>query len=105
MLTACTDCYTNASDCFTVYQSRMQLGLVSREGWSVVDDSATALWVDDPVWPWRRERSDQTLDWYVFAHGTGYRQALRDFTQLAGPVPIKPFRAHGVWQVCFGEYR
>ena len=95
------DCYVNASGCFDVFRARMQLGLVSREGWSVVDDSRTALWDGDAAWPWRRARhpapAPATLDLYVFGHGRDYRRALGDFVKLAGPVPIKPWRAHGVW--------
>lgn len=92
------DCYVNASGCYDVFRARMQLGLVSREGWSVVDDTQTALWDGDAVWPWRRERAaPATLDLYVFGHGHDYRRALGDFVKLAGPVPIKPWKAHGVW--------
>ena len=30
-------------------------------------------------------------------HGHDYRGALGDFVALAGPTPLKPWRAHGVW--------
>lgn len=36
-------------------------------------------------------------DLYVFAHGLDFMGALGDFVALAGPVPLKPWRAHGVW--------
>lgn len=58
-----TDCYCGGLCCYGVLQSRMQKGLLSREGFSVVDDSGTALWDDaDPPgpgsdsWRWRKPR-------------------------------------------------
>jgi alpha-glucosidase (family GH31 glycosyl hydrolase) len=77
--------------------SRLQLGLVSRSGWVVVDDSETALWDGDEAWPWRVPRNASGLDYYLFAHGLNFTGALQDFVHLAGPVPLKPWRAHGVW--------
>lgn len=51
-----TDCYCGADCCYGVLQSRMQKGLLSRDGFSVVDDSATALWDGDQQWNWRAPR-------------------------------------------------
>ena len=49
-----TDCYCGADCCYAILNSRMQFGLVSRSGWSVVDDTATELWDDATEWRWRR---------------------------------------------------
>ncbi len=51
-----TDCYCGADCCYGVLQSRMQKGLLSRDGFSIVDDSATALWDGDKQWNWRVPR-------------------------------------------------
>lgn len=51
-----TDCYCGADCCYGVLQSRMQKGLLSRDGFSIVDDSATALWDGDKQWNWRAPR-------------------------------------------------
>ena len=80
------------------YNSRMQLGLLSRTGWTVVNDSGTALFDGSSDWLWRIERmADSGLDLYLFASGNNYISALGNFTALSGPIPLKPWRAHGVW--------
>ena len=43
--------------CYGVLQSRMQKGLLSRDGFSVVDDTDTALWDGDKSWDWRKPRA------------------------------------------------
>jgi hypothetical protein len=90
-----TDC------CYGTLQSRMQMGLASRGGFAVVNDTKTALWDDsnDGGWLWRRPRTvvANTADLYLFLHGHDYRGAVGDFVSLAGRTPLKPWRAHGVW--------
>ena len=91
------DCYVSAQTCVGVYHARMQMGLVSTDGVTVVDDSGTALLDDDADWRWRIERNSTARDLYVFAFGHDYVGALADFVALSGPVPLKPWRTHGVW--------
>lgn len=85
-----TDCYCGSACCYPVLQSRMQLGLVSRAGWAVVNDSGTALWDDSNDWRWRSPRGSQGLrqDLYLFLHGADYRAAL----QASSPPPPTPHR-------------
>lgn len=95
-----TDCYVGADGCYGVLQSRMQKGLLSRDGFSVVDDSGTALWDGATTgWEWRKQRALPVggKDLYFFLHGHDYRGALQDFVSIAGPTPLKPWRTHGVW--------
>lgn len=97
------DCYESAPVCYEIYHARMQMGLASRDGVAIVDDSATALLDGDPDWQWRVERgappaAGGARDLYVFAFAHDYAAALGDFVALAGPIPLKPWRAHGVWQ-------
>ena len=78
----------------------MQQGLVSRDGWSVVDDSLTPVFTSanfsfvqgqKSPWPWfvRRSAADRQ-DWYFFGYGHDYRSALVDFRSISGPVPLPP---------------
>ncbi|MEJ2187349.1 MAG: alpha-glucosidase, partial [Gemmatimonadota bacterium] len=65
-------------------------GLVSRAGWTVVDDSRRPLF-DDSDPPWVLPRPDTTrIDWYFFGYGHDYAGALRDFTRVAGRIPMPP---------------
>ena len=79
------DCYVMAEACIGVYQGRMQKGLFSREGWAVVDDSATALWDGDPSWEWRTERVEASgRDLYFLGFGHDYRGGMQEFTAISG---------------------
>jgi len=79
-------------------------GLVSRDGWVVVDDSKTLLFGDgDPAWPAVRKEPD-ALDWYFFGHGHDYAGALRDFTKVAGEIPLPPRYVFGAWWSRYWHY-
>jgi alpha-glucosidase (family GH31 glycosyl hydrolase) len=85
----------------------MDPGLVSRDGWVVVDDSARPLFDGDDfrfdkgdksTWPWVMERpKGDRLDWYFFGYGHDYEAALHDFTLVAGRIPLPPRFAFGAW--------
>eukprot|EP00662_Eupelagonemidae_sp_cell21_P028239 gene28239-53081_t len=54
-----TDCYVGWERCIGVYEGKMQPGVVSREGWAVIDDTAAPLLDGDTEWPpygWRVPR-------------------------------------------------
>ncbi len=69
-------------------------GLLSQSGYSVLNDSTSALIKDG----WLADRSDSNYqDWYFFAYGRDYAQALSDFVQLCGRIPMLPRWAFGVW--------
>ncbi len=77
-------------------------GILTREGWYVLDDSATALLVDDGAdFRVRPERKGDYRDWYAFAYGHDYRRALSDLRTLTGSAPLLPRNAFGVW---FSKY-
>jgi alpha-glucosidase (family GH31 glycosyl hydrolase) len=69
-------------------------GLVSRSGYSVLNDSTTAL-VKDGCLTQRTDPNGQ--EWYFFGYGTDYAQALQDFVQLCDRSPMLPRWAFGVW--------
>jgi alpha-glucosidase len=79
-------------------------GLVSRNGWVLVDDTKTLLF-DESDWPWAIERpAGNRQDWYLFAYGHDYRKALGDYTRVAGKIPLPPRFAFGVWWSRYWAY-
>ena len=82
----------------------LEPGLVSRNGWVLVDDTNSLLF-DDSDWPWAMERPvGKRQDWYLFAYGHDYRKALGDFTRVAGRIPLPPRFAFGVWWSRYWAY-
>ena len=87
--------------------SPMETGLLSRGGWTVVDDSQRHLFV--PVenhWKnWVECRPDgDRLDLYLFAYGHEYTKALKDYTRVAGDIPLPPKYVFGYWWSRYWQY-
>ena len=79
-------------------------GLLSRDGWTVVDDSRRPL-LDHSAWPWVKARKDTNgQDLYFFGYGHGYRKELYDFTRVAGKIPMPPHFAFGTWWSRYWAY-
>jgi hypothetical protein len=74
-------------------------GLLYQDGWSLVDDSASALY--RPAQGTVTPRPAAGQDGYVFAYGQNYRRGLRDLSTLTGPTKLLPRWAYGVW---YSEY-
>ena len=84
--------------------TRLGPGLLSRDGWTVVDDSERPLFDDSP-WPWVMPRpAGDRQDLYFFGYGHAYRQALHDFTLTAGKIPMPPRFAFGTWWSRYWSY-
>jgi alpha-glucosidase len=89
-------------------------GLVSRDGWTVVDDSTRPLFDSDDftfargdksIWPWVISRPPgDRQDWYFFGYGHEYKQALHDFVTVAGRIPLPPRFAFGAWWSRYWAY-
>ena len=80
-------------------------GIVSRSGWALVDDSERPLLAEDGGWDWIKARPSGTRqDWYFFGHGHDYRQALRDYTSVAGKIPMPPRFVFGFWWSRYWPY-
>jgi hypothetical protein len=77
-------------------------GILSRDGWYLLDDTISPLLTDGGRWyaP-RPEHSGAYQDGYLFAYGHDYEAGLRDFRELAGPAPLLPRQAFGNW---FSQY-
>ena len=69
-------------------------GLMSMDGFAVLDDSAT-MGMDESgnLTP----ADGAGIDIYLFAYGHDFKGALRDFYHLSGPVPPVPRYALGNW--------
>ena len=76
-------------------------GLLYRDGWSLLDDTASALY--DPSTRAVRQRPAQKpyQDTYLFGYGQDYKHGLTDLATLTGPSGLLPRWAYGVW---FSEY-
>ena len=89
-------------------------GLISRDGWVVVDDSSRPLFDstdfrfaqgENSPWPWVMQRpAGERQDWYFFGYGHDYKQALSDFTKVAGKIPLPPRFAFGTWWSRYWAY-
>jgi len=82
-------------------------GVLSRNGFAVIDDSRTLLLDADG---WVRPRTGSALDLYFFGYGRDYPAALRALYALSGPQPLLPRWALGNWwsryhRYSAGEYR
>lgn len=83
---------------------KLEQGLISRSGWSLIEDSHTPLF-DGSEWDWVMQRpGDERQDWYFFGYGHDYKKALFDFTQVAGRIPIPPKFAFGYWWSRYWTY-
>jgi alpha-glucosidase (family GH31 glycosyl hydrolase) len=71
-------------------------GLLSTDGWYLLDDTHTALWTPG-AWPRPRPRhAGATQDGYFFGYGHDYRLGLHELAQLTGPAPLPPRWMFGV---------
>lgn len=75
-------------------------GILSRDGWVIVDESERhVLEKNDSDWgEWIAERPEgDRQDLYIFAYGHDYKAALKDFTKVAGNIPLPPKYTLGYW--------
>jgi len=83
---------------------KLEEGIISRDGWYVIDDSHNFLF-DNSDWPWVMPQTDtHRQDLYFFGYGLDYKAALYDFTQLSGKIPIPPKYAFGYWWSRYWSY-
>lgn len=96
----------------------LENGLLSRDGWTLIDDSEGLLFDGDvndltsKELPWVKERESngeasdnaKSQDWYFMAYGHDYKQALRDYTLFAGRIPLPPRFVFGYWWSRYWSY-
>jgi alpha-glucosidase (family GH31 glycosyl hydrolase) len=92
--------------------TKLEDGLVSLAGWSVVDDSNTLVF-DENGWlvPRKKTRARKdpktapsSQDLYFFGYGQDIPALLRDFTHIAGEIPMIPRYILGNWWSRFWAY-
>ncbi|MEA4975002.1 MAG: glycoside hydrolase family 31 protein [Paludibacter sp.] len=88
------------------HEDKLEEGIISRNGWALVDDSKSPVLVDDTQWThWVKENTRKDVyDWYFFGYGHDYKQALFDFTHIAGKIPMPPKFAFGYWWSRYWQY-
>ncbi|MBS1815047.1 MAG: DUF5110 domain-containing protein [Acidobacteria bacterium] len=93
---------------------KLEQGLISRDGWALVDDTERPLFDSDDfsfakgeasAQPWVMQRpAGDRQDWYFFGYGHDYRKALSDYVKVAGRIPLPPRFAFGIWWSRYWAY-
>ncbi len=79
-------------------------GILSRDGWFFIDDTERPLF-DNSDYPWVMVRpAKQKQDCYFFGYGYNYKQALKDFTDVAGKISLPPKFVFGYWYSRYWPY-
>ena len=93
----------------------LEKGLLSRDGWAILDESPSAVRGDgshpfpfegevDGI-PWIGLPSDASaIDWYFFGYGHQYKDALGDYVRIAGRQPLPPKYMFGYWYSKYQAY-
>ena len=85
----------------------MEQGILSRAGWSLIDDSQRHVLPPDgsewEEWVEARPEGDRQ-DLYLFAYGHDYKQALADYALVAGRAPMPPKYTLGYWWSRYWQY-
>ncbi|WP_084703773.1 TIM-barrel domain-containing protein [Phaeacidiphilus oryzae] len=78
-------------------------GLLYQDGWSLLDDSGSAVFDDATKQVTQRgdHHGKPYQDGYLFAYGHDYQRALSELATLTGPSELLPRWAYGVW---YSEY-
>ena len=96
-------------------RQELENGLLSRAGWSIIDESPSTKrgdgsttfafdksydgieWVAQPV-------DKGAVDWYFLGYGHRYKKALGDFVKIAGRQPMPPLYVLGYWYSKYQRY-
>ncbi len=76
-------------------------GVISREGFAVLDDSASLTLTEEG---WVAPRKKGVQDIYFWGYGVDYLECLKDFYYLCGKTPMLPRFALGNWWSRYYEY-
>ena len=76
-------------------------GILTREGWYLLDDSRSPLFSGD--WIQERPKNGGT-DWYLFGYGDDYKSAFQTFTAVSGNVPLPRKYVLGIWYSRYWPY-
>ena len=96
-------------------RAALENGLISRAGWSVIDESpktkrgdgSTTFAFDKQVngisW-WAEPVDKDAIDWYFLGYGHEYKKAINDFTKIGGKIPMPPLYMFGYWYSRYKRY-
>lgn len=79
----------------------LEHGIISRNGFSVLDDSKSLLLREDG---WVEPRQEECIDIYFFGYGHQYEKCLKDFYFLTGNTPLLPRFTLGNWWSRYHKY-
>ncbi|MBD3408645.1 MAG: DUF5110 domain-containing protein, partial [Ignavibacteriales bacterium] len=82
--------------------AELEPGILSKDGWTVVNDSARPLFTND--FSGFLPRENVATDLYFFGYGRDYKRALAEFAAVSGRVPIPPRYAFGLWYSRYWAY-
>ena len=93
----------------------LEKGLLSRAGWSIVDESPATLRGDgsssyafepkgDGITWWANPVDKTAIDWYFLGYGHEYKECLGDFIKVGGRVPMPPKYILGYWYSRYWAY-
>ena len=96
-------------------RGKLEKGLLSRAGWSIIDESPSAtrgdgsttfaLQPDTEGFPWWAQPVDKTAtDWYFLGYGHDYKGCLADYIKVGGRVPLPPKYIFGYWYSRYWAY-
>jgi hypothetical protein len=84
--------------------TRLEPSLVSRRGWSLLDDSGSLVF-NQSGWLEPRDAPPRSKDLYFFGYGHDFRGCLRAYGDLAGTQGLLPRWALGSWWSRYWPYR
>ena len=79
----------------------LENGIISKNGFSVLDDSKSHVLLEDG---WIEPRQKGIKDIYFWGYGRNYKQAIADFYKLCGKTPMLPRFALGNWWSRYYKY-
>jgi alpha-glucosidase (family GH31 glycosyl hydrolase) len=88
-------------------------GLISRDGWALVDDSGEAIIKHDWIAPrpgggpantGASGAPNQDIDWYLFAYGSDYHGALQSLAAISGRAAMPRREVLGSWYCRWFSY-
>jgi len=92
--------------------TRLENGLLSKSGWTVVDDSDSLIfnesgWLESRYLKFlgvSKTLRNSSKDIYFFGYGNAYAACLQDFTAIAGKIPMIPRYILGNWWSRYWAY-
>jgi alpha-glucosidase (family GH31 glycosyl hydrolase) len=81
----------------------LEPGLLSRDGWAIVDDTPHLVFTR-AGWLTNRDAPSGYRDLYFFGYGRDYTACLADYCSVAGAVPLLPRWALGNWWSRYWPY-